>query len=250
MKENKSKSSVDKAYKVLATQYKISNNEAKKLIDRGLVYIQGRQIKIARAEVSTTTKFKIKEIKKVEIIFEDKDIVVFNKPAFLNSDEVVPKHKDLILLHRLDRETSGVLMVAKNEDFQKKVIAEFNNGKVYKEYVAWVEGILAEPITVEKRLTKVQQGGRAITKIDRNGKRAVTHLTPLNVSGKKTKVKAVIETGRTHQIRVHLKSIGFPIIGDSIYGGREFERLLLHSKKIKIFDYIFEVEEPSLFGKF
>jgi 23S rRNA pseudouridine1911/1915/1917 synthase len=249
MRENKEKE-FDKAYKVLASQYKISNNEAKKLIDRGLVYIQGRQIKIARAEVSVATKFKMKEIKKVEIIFEDKDIVVFNKPAFLNSDEVVPKHKDLILLHRLDRETSGVLMVAKNTTFQKKVISEFNNGKVYKEYVAWVEGILAEPIRIEKKLTKIQQGGRAITKTDKNGKRAVTHVAPLNVSGKKTKIQALIETGRTHQIRVHLKSIGFPIVGDSIYGGPEFERLLLHSKKIKIFDYIFTVEEPSHFSKF
>ena len=80
----------------------------------------------------------------------------------------------------------------------------------------------------------------------KNGRNAKTLFVPLN----ENLTAAKLFTGRTHQIRVHLKSIGFTIIGDPIYGGREFERLLLHSKKIKIFDYIFEVEEPSLFGKF
>ena len=110
----------DKAYKLLAIQEKISNAKAKDLIDRGLVKVGDKKVLIARGEIRTDTKFTIKEINKIKVIFEDKDILVVDKPAFLTADDVAKKYEGVILLNRLDKETSGVMMFAKNEEFQKK----------------------------------------------------------------------------------------------------------------------------------
>ena len=241
----------DKAYKVLAIQERVSNNEAKKLIDRGLVYLKGKRVNIARADVPLSTKFKVKKLERTRKIFEDSKIIVADKPSFLDSDEVEREFgKEAFLLHRLDRDTSGLLLIGKDTDFQKVVIKEFKQKKVYKEYVAWIEGKIIEPMTIDKRLKKIQKGGKSVTVLAKDGLEAITHIEPIAINGNRTKLKVVIENGRTHQIRVHLKSIGYPIIGDKIYGGLEFERLMLHSKKIKFLDYEFEVAEPKIFDRF
>lgn len=241
----------DKAYKVLAQQERVSNSEAKKMIDRGLVYLKGKRVNIARADVSTKTKFKVKKVEKVEKIFEDSKIIIANKPAFMDSDEVERVFgKEAFLLHRLDRDTSGLLLIGKDEDFQKIVIKEFKSKKVYKEYVCWVEGKIIEPVTIDKRLKKIVKSNKALTVLAKDGQEAITHIEPIAINGNRTQLKVVIENGRTHQIRVHLKSIGYPIIGDKIYGGIEFERLMLHSKKITLLDYSFEVTEPKIFNRF
>jgi len=242
---------MDKAYKVLAKQERTSNGEAKKMIDRGLVYLKGKRVNIARADVPLNTKFKVKRVEKIVKIFEDDKIIVADKPAFLDSDEVERSFgKEVFLLHRLDRDTSGILLIGKDRDFQKDVISEFKHRRVYKEYVAWVDGKIIEPITIEKRLKKIQKGGRTFTVLAKDGDDAITHIEPIAISGNRTQIKVVIESGRTHQIRVHLKSIGYPIIGDKIYGGYEFERLMLHSRKIEFLDYKFDVKEPKIFDRF
>ena len=92
----------DKAYKVLAQQEKISNSKAKELIDRGVVKVGDQKVLIARGEIRTDTKFNIKEIGKIKVIFEDKDILLVDKPAFLTADDVAKKYEGAILLNRLD----------------------------------------------------------------------------------------------------------------------------------------------------
>ncbi len=240
----------DKAYKLLALQEKISNSKAKELIDRGVVKVGDKKVLIARGEIRTDTRFTIKEINKIRVIFQDKDILVVDKPAFLTAEEVMKKYEGAILLNRLDKETSGVMMFAKNEEFQKKAIKEFQANRVYKEYVAVVEGKVIDEIEIDKPILTTKDRGTAKSKIDmKRGKPAKTTVYPLLVEGNKSKIKVVIESGRTHQIRVHLNSIGFPILGDAVYGrtASNINRVLLHSKVTKIFDYTFEAPEPKEF---
>jgi len=239
----------DKAYKLLAQQEKISNSKAKELIDRGLVKVGDKKVLIARGELKADTKFSVKELAKTKIIFEDENILVVDKPSFITADEVAKTFKNAILLNRLDKETSGVMMFAKNEEFQKKAIKEFAQNRVYKEYIAIVEGKVIEELVIDKPILTIKNKGVAKSKIDKYGKNAKTTIYPMFVEGNKSKIKVLIESGRTHQIRVHLSSIGLPIIGDIIYGKvvSNINRMLLHSKITKIFDYTFQAQEPKEF---
>lgn len=240
------------AYKLLAQQERISNSKAKDLIDRGLVKVGDKKVVIARGMINVDTTFRVKEINKVRVIFQDNDILVVDKPAFLTAEEVARKYENAILLNRLDKETSGVMMFAKTEEFQKRAIQEFVNNNVYKEYVAIVEGKVIEEIVIDKPILTTKDRGMAKSKVDKNGKPAKTTVYPMLIEGNKSKIKIVIESGRTHQIRVHLDSVGLPIIGDAIYGrtASNVNRVLLHSKVTKIFDYVFTAPEPKEFNVF
>lgn len=238
----------EKAYKLLALQEGISNRAAKDLIDRGLVFCKGRKVSVARGEIDADSKFRVEKLSKIRVIFEDKKIIAVDKPAFLTSDEVEKKF-DAKLLHRLDKGTSGVVLLVKDEEFAKKAIEEFRHKRVYKEYIAIVNGKVVEPIDIEDPIITIKKGNSFFSKVSKNGKEAITHVEPLMVEGRKSKVKVVIETGRTHQIRVHLKSLGYPIVGDELYGGREFKRLMLHAHKISLLGYDFKSPEPKEFSR-
>lgn len=238
----------EKAYKLLAMQENISNRAAKELIDRGLVYSGGRKITVARGEIDDKTKFKVNEIKKAKKIFEDSKIIAVDKPAFLTAEEVASEYKEARLLHRLDRETSGVLLLTKDEAFHEKAVEAFKNKEVKKEYFAIVSGIFIEAVSINMPLLTIKKGNAAYAKISlTKGKEAISHFEPMSVAGKISKIKAVIETGRTHQIRAHLQYANFPILGDTLYGGKPSKRIMLHAHKISLLGYEFESEEPKEF---
>ncbi len=239
---------MEKAYKLLASQRDISNKRAKELIDSGLVYVGDKRVKIARAMMEEDTKFRVEKIEDIEVIYEDRTILAINKPALIDSYSVANfVGSEYRLIHRLDRETTGVLLLAKGKEFLEKAIEEFKNRRVQKRYVAWVEGIFFEETKIDKPISTYKRGGKSFSKIDKKGGRdAITVVKPLYIQGKKSKVEIEIETGRTHQIRVHLSSIGHPIVGDERYGSpTKTKRTLLHSKSISIFDYTFEAREPK-----
>lgn len=238
----------EKAYKLLSLQENISNNKAKELIDMGVVYAKGEKITIARALMKVDTTFKIQRVEKIKIIYEDKNMLVLDKPAYLISENIAKKY-NLKLLHRLDKETSGVLILCKNEEFRIQAIDEFKKMNVEKTYHAVVYGSLAEDIIVNSPIqtTKTKQG--AYSKISQNGKEAISEIYPLMIEGKRTFVKVDIKTGKTHQIRVHLQSISHPILGDLKYGSYKHARLMLHASKLKIFDKTFTSALPSEFSK-
>ncbi|MCH9814358.1 MAG: RluA family pseudouridine synthase [Epsilonproteobacteria bacterium] len=236
----------EKAYKLLAIQENITNRSAKDLIDRGLVYSGGKKVVMARAEMPARTRFRVEEITKMHVIFEDDKIVAIDKPAFVTSEQIAKKRGEK-LLHRLDKETSGVLLLVKDEDFRKIAIEAFKKQDVLKEYIAWVSGSIVEPLKIDKPILTIRKQNQAYSKISTDGRAALSEVEPLMIEGKLSKVKVKILTGRTHQIRVHLKSEGSPIIGDQFYGGKPHKRVLLHASKIALLGYSFESKEPKDF---
>ncbi len=242
-------SNAQKAYKLLALQEKISNNEAKSLIDRGLVSIQGKKLKIARALLSPHTHFKIQKLPPIKTIFQDENILAISKPPFLTSEEIAKLYPQWALLHRLDKETSGILLLIKeNSPFHFKAKEEFKKEQVLKQYIAIVEGIIEEEQDITAPLI-IQKGNFAKVLVSKNnGIKAHTQITPLEIGGKKTKLEILIKTGRTHQIRAHLAHIKHPIIGDTFYGGKPASRILLHAQKIALLNYNFEDSPPKEFN--
>lgn len=264
------------AYKLLAMQEKISNNEAKELIDRGAVSVGGRKVLIARALMSADTRFVVaKEAKeKPRVIFENDEILALNKPPFVDSEALARSFApSWVLLHRLDRETSGVLLLVHPESsFQKKAILEFKSQNVKKLYNAIVCGVIEDEREITNMLL-IQKGNNARVRVVRDfedsmnylknsqaqnteksaksrkqrGLSAYTKITPLQILGKKTLLEVEIKTGRTHQIRAHLAHIARPILGDLLYGGKNASRIMLHARKISLLGYEFESPLPKEF---
>lgn len=179
----------------------------------------------------------------VEIVFEDEDIIVFNKPPLMPVHESRNHIGDTLsnfaayhmqedtafrAVYRLDRDTSGLVLAAKHELAASKLA-----GKIKKDYYAVVEGIITNGATIDAPIARC---GDSIIKrrVDSSGEKAVTHYTPVSSKGASTILKINLETGRTHQIRVHFSHIGHPLLGDSLYGGRtdRISRQALHCKDI------------------
>jgi 23S rRNA pseudouridine1911/1915/1917 synthase len=237
----------EKAYKLLAVQENISNRAAKDLIDRGVVYSGGKKVSVARGELSPKAAFRVEKIAVPRVIFEDDKIIAVDKPAYLTTEEVARDYEHATLLHRLDKETSGVLLFTKDEAFHEEAVKAFKRREVIKEYIAIVQGKCVEKVTVEEPIITIKKGNLLFSKTATEGKDAVTHVEPLMIEGKISKIKVIIETGRTHQIRVHMKSLKMPLLGDTQYGGKPHKRLMLHAHKIQLLGYKFECKEPSEF---
>jgi 23S rRNA pseudouridine1911/1915/1917 synthase len=170
----------------------------------------------------------------INILYEDEAVVVADKPAGLLSipDRFDPDKSCLVellnrrygkvfVVHRLDRETSGVICMAKTEEAHRALSLQFEKRSVEKIYLAIVQGIPhPEQGVIDQPIAAGQsQSGKMI--VHRNGKEAVTHYRVLEKFRHMALVEADIKTGRTHQIRVHFQAIGHPLIVDSLYGGKE-----------------------------
>lgn len=241
--------SLEKAYKLLAIQEGISNKQAKDLIDDGLVMASGKKVILARALIKANTSFTVNKVAKPSVIFEDENILAINKPAFITSEKISSIFS-FPLLNRLDKETSGVLLLYKNEDFQKLAIEEFKKLRVEKIYIALVKGALAEEIEIDEKISTKKEKGQAYSRISKDGKTALSKVFPLMVVGKKSLVKVEITTGRTHQIRVHLNFINHPILGDEKYGKNRAKRMYLHAYKLKLLNYEFTANLDKSFNDF
>ncbi|GAA9098453.1 RNA pseudouridine synthase [Helicobacter pylori] len=240
---------MEKAYKILSVQENISHKKAKALIDLGLVSIGGQKLSIARKELPKNTRFSVQKIEKPGVIFEDENVLALFKPPFIESYDLVSFFKDWVLLHRLDKETSGVILLVKeNSEFHLKAKKAFKDRVVKKEYLAIVQGIIEEEREINAPILTIKTT-KAFSKISKKGQEAVTIITPLKIINKKTLLKVGIKTGRTHQIRVHLKHINHPIIGDTLYNNEpgSAKRLMLHAHKIALLGYEFEAIPPKEF---
>ena len=128
------------------------------------------------------------------------------------------------IVHRLDKDTSGAIIVAKNDKAHIKLSEDLKNHKIKKTYIALVRGLIKEnEATINMPIARSKQDRKKMA-VDKNGKEAITHFKVLNrYEGKYTLLEINIETGRTHQIRVHLSHIGYPIIGDNTYSNGKNE---------------------------
>ena len=196
-----------------------------------------------------------------EIIFEDQDLIAFNKSEGITTHKGVgTKGKtlreaaeellnlDLTIVHRLDRDTSGVLIFAKNKVAGNKLAMEFRQRRTDKTYQAVIQGIPKEKSGIIT--LPLKKSGEKIVVAKSGGQSAETHWQLVRKIGKNALVEVKIITGRTHQIRVHMSAIGHPIVGDKLYGDPSSgERMLLHASRLKILDYDFQADLPKEFIK-
>ena len=247
--------------KRLDTYVTNQNNEltrtaVQRLVEQEKILVNGKKQKVAykvtegdmitiEETEAKTIKLKAQEIP-IDIIYEDKDIVVVNKPKGMvvhpangNIDgtlvnAIMAICKDSLsgiggeirpgIVHRLDKDTSGLLIVAKNDKAHVNMSEQIKNHEVKKTYIALVRGIVKEnEATIDMPIGRSRSDRKKMA-VDRNGRNAVTHIKVLKRYDKYTLLEVNIETGRTHQIRVHLSHIGYPIIGDCTYsnGKNEF----------------------------
>ena len=203
----------------------------------------------------------------LDIVFEDEDIIVINKPfgmvthpgagnwrgtlanALLDYDDNLSKLDRAGIVHRLDKNTSGLMVVAKNTKSQKHLVDQLQKHSVKREYSAIVYGHMISGGTIDEPIGRHPKD-RVKQAVISSGKDAITHYRVVERYANHTHVKAILETGRTHQIRVHLSHIGHPLIGDPTYGGKlrfpkkakqdlkvalkAFDRQALHSKKLTL----------------
>jgi 23S rRNA pseudouridine1911/1915/1917 synthase len=181
---------------------------------------------------------------KLDILFEDDALIFINKPAGIVVQqrmyepgepylhELVMRHTNpAYLMQRLDRGTSGVMFFSKRGEFNSKLNRQFETRRIRKTYLALAEGELAEKQTIDAPIARI---GAIRFGVRDHGKRAVTHITPLHATRNGSLLEIHLETGRTHQIRVHLAAIGHPLAGDWLYGERNAARPMLHAAELEM----------------
>ncbi len=187
----------------------------------------------------------------LNILYEDDNIIAVNKPEGISSirendksavtvHSILQKEYDekLFIVHRLDKDVSGVLLFAKNSSAHKFLNKQFENHLIQKKYIALVHGIIREDSgLINKKIRQFGSGRMGVDEI--KGKKSTTKFDVLERFNSFTLLKLTPETGRRHQLRVHLYSIGHPIVGDLHYGEKSlqknFSRLMLHAEEIEFF---------------
>ncbi len=253
----------------LANNTEFSRVNIQRLIENEKILVNGKKIKVSyKIQKNDVIFIEIEEPKEtsiiaqnipLEILYEDKDIIIVNKPKGMvvhpangNPDgtlvnAIMAICKDSLsgiggeirpgIVHRLDKDTSGAIIIAKNDIAHIKISEQIKNHQVEKTYIALVRGIVKEnEATIDMPIGRSQKDRKKMA-VNKNGKNAITHFKVIERFKNYTLLEIKIETGRTHQIRVHLTEIGYPIVGDSVYSNGKNEWNIqgqcLHAKSLK-----------------
>ncbi len=247
---------------------KLSRVAIQRMIDEENILVNDKKVKTSyKLSLNDKVTIKKEEPKEVEIkaedipldvVYEDNDILVVNKqkglvvhPGNGNPDgtlvnAIMARCKDSLsgiggeirpgIVHRIDKDTSGLLIIAKNDNAHINISEQIKNHEVQKTYIALVRGVIKEnQATIDMPIARSTKE-RTKMAVSKKGKNAVTHIKVLERFDDFTLVEVKIETGRTHQIRVHMAQIGYPVVGDYIYsnGKNPFDVVgqMLHSYRL------------------
>jgi 23S rRNA pseudouridine1911/1915/1917 synthase len=268
-----------------------SRSYIQKLIEQELVLVNGKSSK-SNYKLRSNDSVEIRipdpvplEVKaediSLNIVYEDEDLIVINKPQGMvvhpahgnYSGTIVNallSHCDNLsgingvmrpgIVHRIDKDTSGIIVIAKNNEAHVSLSEQLKEHSITRKYNALVEGrIKNEAGIIETLIGRNPKERKEMAVVSRNGKRAVTHFKVLEVFDSFTFIEAQLETGRTHQIRVHMAHIGHPVVGDPVYGYKkqrfETNGQLLHARVLgfvhpRTGEYVeFEAPLPDYFEK-
>ncbi|MCX7842428.1 MAG: RluA family pseudouridine synthase [Clostridia bacterium] len=246
-----------------------SRSYVQKLIGDGSVQVNGRTVKSNyRVKYEDMVEIMIPDPEKLDVVperidlnikYEDEYIVVIDKPKGMVVHPAAGNYSGTLvnalmdycgdslsdingvirpgIVHRIDKDTSGLLVVAKNNSAHEKLSEMLKTHDVKRVYVAVVEGIVREEAgKIDAPIGRHPADRKKMAVNTKNGKRAVTRFKVLQRFRENTLLELELETGRTHQIRVHLDYIGFPIVGDEVYGRRkqkfDIKGQALHAKKL------------------
>jgi 23S rRNA pseudouridine1911/1915/1917 synthase len=207
------------------------------------------------------------------ILYEDENVIVIDKPSgvishargkYWDEPSVASFIREKVaglegeragIVHRLDRATSGVMICAKNSNSMSFLQKQFSTRKVKKQYIALITGVL-DPLqaTIDIPLARNPKNPKTF-RPDPSGKNAITKYSTISQSKNHSLVKLLPETGRTHQLRVHMQYLKHPIIGDELYGGKQATRLFLHATSLEITlpggkRVLFESKLPKEFSEY
>lgn len=240
---------IDK-YITARTEY--SRNLVLNLLKQGSILVNEKKVKPSY-KVRVGDKITIEDVKinneeitpwdyPLDIVYEDDDIIIVNKPSGMvvhpgagNREytlvNALKSHTDKLsdingierlgIVHRIDKDTSGLIIVAKTNKAHEILGEYFKNHSIKREYIALLCGVLPhDTATIDAPIGRDEKNRLRMTVTPNNSKRAVTHLTVLKRYKEYTLVKARLETGRTHQIRVHTRYIGYPVYNDPVYANK------------------------------
>lgn len=266
-----------------------SRSTIQKMIEEGFIKVNGKNIKSnfilkendqIEIDESYIKPLDIKgENIKLDIIYEDDDLMVINKPsgmvvhpgngnsehtlvnALIGYTDKLSKKDDFRpgIVHRIDKDTSGLMIVAKNDKAHELLAEGFKNKTINREYIALVIGELpSDKATIDAPIGRDKNDRKKMCVTPDNSKKAITHLKVLKRYKGYTLINLKLETGRTHQIRVHMKYIGFPVYNDPVYTNNKCTLFgqFLHSSSLDFIHPInkehlhFEVDLPKEFKDF
>lgn len=221
----------------LQDKLNISRKDIRFSIEHQGCLVNGAIERFASRKLKPSDKisFQLVSLERGSILFEDESILVYDKPSHISTEKLA-QELGYSYAHRLDKGTSGVLLFAKDDQTLLYLEQLFRKREVHKEYLAWVKGIFPDQKRVnEPIISKKKIEGKIFCAVDPRGKEATTCFFFIKKSASFSLIKAVPLTGRTHQIRIHLQFLGFPICGDVDYGEKKesHSRLLLHAEKLK-----------------